>query len=287
MVISVVLMACIGVVRTFFSFGLAKVILPAGLALTIYAWLIARAKRGLSYRQLPAQTRNRLLKWSIAAGAAYFAATVGSALIYFSVAASNGSWDRGFRTRQLESTEWLFVPSAREYEKLGLRVNLSSAKSQSDCSVVLAIHRNGESPATMMIGLPGLRAAFRIPQNNSFERSSILDKDTLAEWLSKGAGIDPAQEEVNEVYALLKQYENEPPQTVMEFVNLAKAELRHFSFGGMQGNAFSYGGVSLVPVAAMAIVLGLVYLGVQYWLERRVYRGLQVQSSSGASELQH
>ncbi|HTL18138.1 MAG TPA: hypothetical protein VL793_12950, partial [Patescibacteria group bacterium] len=178
-------------------------------------------------------------------------------------------------------------PSAREYEKLGLRVNLSSAKSQSDCSVVLAIHRNGESPATMMIGLPGLRAAFRIPQNNSFERSSILDKDTLAEWLSKGAGIDPAQEEVNEVYALLKQYENEPPQTVMEFVNLAKAELRHFSFSGMQGNAFSYGGVSLVPVAAMAIVLGLVYLGVQYWLERRVYRGLQVQSSSGASELQH
>jgi hypothetical protein len=116
--------------------------------------------------------------------------------------------------------------------------------------------------------------------------TTVLDKDTLGNWLQTDVGFDSAtpalQKEIGELYELLKAYETTPPQTVMEFVNLAKATLRDFWFGGIQGGSFSFsGGQSFVNFLALIAVATLLYMAVYLWLLKRIYHDAWVEIAAG------
>jgi hypothetical protein len=153
------------------------------------------------------------------------------------------------------------------------------------CTVSLIVHHTNTEPEVMEVVLPGLRAKYRFPATNSWDYTFILDKDSLVEWLHKAAGLDPAapkfQLEAGQIYALLKAYELQPPQTVKEFVNLAKADLRDFWFGGCQGGSFSFGGGS--PMVLLWALLGatLVYIIFATWVSERFYGAAWVEIAAG------
>jgi hypothetical protein len=140
----------------------------------------------------------------------------------------------------------------------------------------------------MKVTLPGLRASYRFPATNSWDNTFILDKDSLVEWLHKGAGLDLAapefQEEAGQIYELLKGYELQPPQTVKEFVNLAKADLRAFWVGGVQGGSFSFGGLQgsfFVILLALLGVETLIYQAFVLWATRRLYHAAWIEIEAG------
>lgn len=138
----------------------------------------------------------------------------------------------------------------------------------------------------MKVGLPGLRASYRLPGTNAWDYMFILDKDSLVEWLHKGAGLDPAapkfQAEAGQIYGLLKEYQLQPPQTVKEFMNLAKADLRDFWFGGLQSGSFSFGGGSNT-VRLVALIGGEIpiFLAFMLWAARRLFRAAWVEIAAG------
>jgi hypothetical protein len=154
------------------------------------------------------------------------------------------------------------------------------------CTVSLIVHRKDMETPVMNVTLPGLRASYRFPSTNSWDNTFILDKDSFVEWLQKGAGLDSAapkfQEEAGQIYGLLKEYEIQPPQTVKEVVNLAKADLRAFWFGGLQGGSFSFGGLpNLFPLLALLVIETLIYQAFGLWATRRLYHAARLEIAAG------
>ena len=145
---------------------------------------------------------------------------------------------------------------------------------------------NGVRQLDINVALSDLRAEYQIPATNSWTATFVLDKDTLVAWLRNGAGLDTAtpkiEEEVNEVYGLLKEYQSEPPQTSKEFVNSAKANLRDFSFGGFQGSSGYYNSdfdFSIYTTLLFGEIL--IYLAFVLWAMRRIYKAAWVEIAAG------
>jgi hypothetical protein len=195
-----------------------------------------------------------------------------------------------------EATEWWFVPNSGAYEKLGLKATFvapdqsgtNESLSWPICTVLLIVHRSNAEPASMKVTLPGLRASYRFPATNNWDYTFILDKDSLLDWLHKGGGLDPStpksKEEVGQIYSLLKSYELQPPQTVKEFVNLAKADLRDFGVGGFEGGNFSFGGFEGPSNILLVVLLGgeaSLYMAFIIWATKRLYREAWVEIKSG------
>jgi Protein kinase domain len=274
--------------------GYAKFILPAGFVLVVYAWLEAQAKCGLSPRQLPPPIRRRLALWVNGISGGYVVVALASLFLCNTLFPLKSASMREYQNRSDETSEWWFVPYSGAYEKLGLRATFSSANqhgkndSQSlpACTVSLIVHRKDMETPVMNVTLPGLRASYRFPSTNSWDNTFILDKDSFVEWLQKGAGLDSAapkfQEEAGQIYGLLKEYEIQPPQTVKEVVNLAKADLRAFWFGGLQGGSFSFGGLpNLFPLLALLVIETLIYQAFGLWATRRLYHAARLEIAAG------
>ena len=275
--------------------GMAKFLLPAGFVLVVVAWLEARAKCGLTLRQLPPPIRRRFWLWTAVTGGSFAVIALASLFLCNIFPGASVSM-REYQNRSDEATEWWFVPFSGRYEKLGLNAAFSSldqhGKNDSEslpaCTVSLIVHRTNAEPAVMKVTLPGLRASYRFPATNSWDYTFILDKDSLVEWLHKGAGLDTAapkfQEEAGQIYGLIKAYELQPPQTVKELVNLAKADLRAFWFGGMQGGSFSFGGVEGSKLVLLVALLGgwsLIYFACALWATKRLYQAAWVEIAAG------
>jgi predicted Ser/Thr protein kinase len=280
-----------------FIFGLvadlemAKFLLPAVFVLVVYAWLEARDKRGLTTRQLPPSIRRRLALWVTGISGGYVVVALATLFFwntFFPYAALPFSL-REYQNRSDEAAEWFFVPYSGAYEKLDCQVTFSASEPLPACTVALIVHRKDMETPVMNVTLPGLRASYRFPATNSWDNTFILDKDSLVDWLHKGAGLDLAapkfHEEAGQIYALLKAYELQPPQTVKEFVNLAKADLRAFWFGGkVQGGSFSFGGVRGTYFVLLIAVIGvetLIYPALALWATRRLYRAAWIEIEAG------
>lgn len=290
-----------------FYLGWAKFVLPAGFVLVVYSWLEARERRGLPVRKLPPQIKRRYGLWSAVTSAAILAVVLATCWWWSVVGGPAGnSFDRSFLEMEQEHSEWWFVPNSGAYERIGLQVSISDEQpdktgSLPGCTVWLIAYPKGETnlvlmtttnknPAVMKVTLPGLRAEYEYRmQNQKFMTSTtILDKDILIGWLQTDAGFDSVtptlRKEAGELYGLLKAYETVPPQTVMEFVNLAKAELRDFWFGGIQGGSFSFGGGSGRRVATLLALIAaetLLYMTGYLWFVKRSYRGAWAEIEAG------
>jgi len=273
---------------------LGWVFVPLGVATIIHTWLEAREKRGLSLGELPPQIRRRLSLCHAVMLGGYLAALLATIWAESAV----------YKTRitallpdPLEKTrEWWFVPASGGYEKLGLRANFASIEQNGKvyyqaplaCTVSLIVHRKDTEPAVMNVALPGLRAEYRIPATNPWPATSVLDKDTLVVWLHNGAGLNPAapkfQEQVGEIYELLKQYENAPPHTAEEFANTARADLRDFRDGGFAGGGmadFGSVGINWLRVLVLFLSESLLYMAASSWATRRLYRAAWIEIAAG------
>jgi hypothetical protein len=81
---------------------------------------------------------------------------------------------------------------------------------------------------------------------------------------------------------LLKEYQNDPPQTSKEFVNLAKADLRGFSFGGFQGSSGYYNSAADFSFyAALLVGETLFFITCVLWATRRIFRIAWVEIAAG------
>jgi len=283
------LIACLG----FSYWGYAWWALPAGFLVVLNAWLEAMAKFGLTRRQLPPPIRRQLaLRVGLMTGG-YVIAAIMISFVFLHRDESSSTRE----ARQLidENMEWWFVPYSGAYEKLGLLATFSApdqpGKSDSEtlppCTVSLIVHRKDAEPAEMKVVLPGLRASYRVPAPNPWTNTFVLDKDSLMDWLHKVAGLDlnapKFQEEAGQIYGLLKEYQIQPPQTVKEFVNLAKADLRDFWVGGMQGRRFSFGNETqdIVVLVGMLFIASSIYQYLVLWATRRAYSATLTEIAQG------
>ena len=267
-----------------FSLVAGKFVLPAIFAMLFWMWLEAREKRGLKLRQFSPRCRRRHLFWSAVSAAVYLAAVMGTIAVIEATGILQRPINHDFRAQSEQATEWWFAPHANNFEKLGFRLNYSKEGNRGGlngelpaCTVSLSVHQTNQPPATMTVVLPGLRSKYRIPLTNTWDTEVVLDRDALIEWLHKGAGLDPAapkfKEQADEIYSLLKTYENLPPETVKEFVNLAKADLKEFWFSGSQMDGFTYMAGLGFPIFWIPIVIvSLIYAMAAYWIMRRIYR---------------
>jgi tRNA A-37 threonylcarbamoyl transferase component Bud32 len=287
-----IFIGCLG-----FSYaGYAWWILPVAFVLVVGAWLEARSKCSLTSRQLPPPIRRRLVQrlgWMT--GGYIVVALATTYLCTHHFVGSFSTSTREYQKMEDETTEWWFVPYSGAYEKIGLRATFSSTNQQGKndfdslppCTVSLIVHRKNAEPAVMNVTLPGLRASYRFPATNSWDYTFILDKDALIDWLHKDAGLDPAapkfQEEAGQIYELLKAYQIQPPETVKEFVNLAKADLRDFWFGGMQGGSFSFGGGAqgFVLLFVLVGIESLIYQAIVLWVTRRLCLAARLEIEAG------
>ena len=160
----------------FAELGLAKFILPAVFVLTVVAWIEARAKGGLTSRQLPPLIRRRYWLWNtaLAAGLVVLALTT--------------MWLGNFAVSRApvlfhpeKEAEWWFVPNSGGYEKLGLRPTFSAIENHADLyyapqactAVTLLIYRQAKDPSVMNVTLAGLRA-------RSNARHESVDRDVCS-----------------------------------------------------------------------------------------------------------
>jgi serine/threonine protein kinase len=268
-------------------------VLVAAFVLLAAEWLHTRAKRGLTFRQLPPSIQRRLSLWTSILIFGFAVATMTPPVMVFAFPGQTFSV-RDYQKRQDQVTEWWFVPFSGDFEKLGFRLsfalegNPANADSLPPCTLSLIVHRTNAEPATMKVILPGLRASYRFPTTNNWDNTFILDKDSLVEWMRKGAGLNPSapkfQEEADQIYDLLKTYQLQPPETAKEFVNLGKADLRAFWFGGMQSDGFSYGGFEGGNFILVWIGLGvasLIYYIATVWMTKRFYGAALAEINSG------
>jgi hypothetical protein len=279
-----ILYATLGVCCSLFNLGYAWFLLPAGFVLVVFTWLEGRAKCGLTLRQLPPPIRRRFWLWTTMLGSGFLVVALAPLFLFNFFQVKSVSM-REYQNSSDQAAEWWFVPYSGTFEKLGLHATFSSPDL---CTVSLLVHRKDMETTALNVTLPGLRASYRFPATNSWDYNFILDKDSLVEWLHKGAGLDPAapkfQEEAGQIYGLLKGYELQPPFTVKEFVNLAKADLRAFWFGGVQGGSFSFvglGGLNLVLMVALLCGESLIYVAFSLWATRRLYRAGLAEIASG------
>jgi len=279
-----------------FSLHAAWILLPAVFGLTALAWLEAWLGRGLKLRQLPPLLRRRYwLRIGILV-AGHMVAAMGTLGLCIVLAPRPSFSIREMQNREEETSEWWYFPSSRAYAKLGLNAtfataepaDLNNAATPPDCTVSLIVYRTNAEPVTMKVILPGLRASYRLPATNTWDYTFILDRDSFAEWFHKAAELDTSspkiKEETGQIYSLLKEYELQPPQTVKEFINLVKADLRDFSFAGMQGGSFSFGGgggLNLAILVSLITVETLVFIILTMWMVRTVYRAAWAEIEAG------
>jgi hypothetical protein len=286
----------LGICVSCFYLGIAGIVLPAIFAFVVFAWLEARARCGLKLRQLPPALRRRYWLWTSAISGGYAVAMLASMMVLTSFYHLKSISQREVQNLSDEATEWWFVPNSGAYEKLGLKATFAAPDQSGTneslawpvCTVLLIVHHTNAEPATMKVTLPGLRASYRFPATNNWDYTFILDKDSLIDWLHKGAGLNSSapkyHEEVSQIYELLKAYELQPPQTVKEFVNLAKADLRDFGAGGFEGGNFSFGGFEGPSNILLVVLLGgeaLIYMGFIIWATKRLYGEAWAEIKSG------
>jgi tRNA A-37 threonylcarbamoyl transferase component Bud32 len=286
----------LGLGASCFYLGIARIVLPASFTLVVFAWFETRARRGLKLRQLPSPVRRRYWLWMSAITSGYVAVAWGSVIVFATFSHPKSISQREFQNLADEATEWWFVPNSGAYEKLGLKATFAApdqsgtnnSSSWPACTVSLIVHDTNAEPAVMKVTLPGLRASYRFPATNNWDYNFILDKDSFIEWLHKEAGLSPTgskfQQEVTQIYGLLKAYELQPPQTVKEFVNLAKADLRDFGFGGFYGGGFSFGGFEGPSIISPLLLLGgatLLYMVMTIWATRRLFEEAWVEIEAG------
>ncbi len=286
----------VGICAGCFYLGIAGIVLPAIFTLVVFAWFEARARRGLKFRQLPPPLRRRYWLWISAITSGYVVVALGSLMVLSAFSHPKSVSQREIQNLADEATEWWFLPNSGAYEKLGLKATFAApdpsgtndSSSWPPCVVSLFLYRTNTEPAVIKVTLPGLRASYRFPVTNTWDYTFILDKDSLVEWFYKGAALSPSgskfPEEVGQIYGLLKAYEIQPPQTVKEFVNLAKADLRDFGFGGFYGGAFNFGGFESPSFILEFFLMGgatLLFMVFTIWTTRRLYREAWVEIEAG------
>ena len=267
----------------FGDLGMAKFILPAVFVFVLYAWLEAREKRGLLFRQLPPKIQRRFGLWTVVTVGSYFAALLATVPGWFFAP-----------LRHEQTREWWFVPIAGGYEKLGLRATFSAVEQHGKtyyeapqtCTISLIVHRKDKEPSVMEVALPSLRTKYRIPATNSWDYTSVLDKDTLVDWLRKGAGLDIAapkfKEQADEVYNLLRLYQDAPPNTGEEFMNAAKVQLSDFGFGGFtDSGSWEAGGGGWFNYFVVISIETTIYIAFSFWANRRLHRAAWAEIESG------
>jgi len=280
-----------------FSLRIAWIILPLILFWAILAWFGFWASGGLKFRQLPPPLRRRYQLRVVAINLGFTVVAVVASGLFDSSYRFKSVSQREFQNLSDQAAEWWFVPNSGAYEKLGLNAAFAAAVQNGTndsaawpvCTVTLTVHRTNAEPAVMKVILPGLRASYRFPVTNSWDTTFILDTDSLLTWLKKAAGLDSSapkfQEETGQIYRLLKAYELQPPQTAKEFINLAHADLRDFSFGGQQGGSFSFGGIehapNLILLIAFLCVGWLIASILTIWVTRRIYQAGLVEIEAG------
>jgi serine/threonine protein kinase len=283
--ISQVIYHCIGAVLCLmFSLGLARLVLPVIFLFVVFAWLVKRLERGLTMRQLPPNLRPQFRQRSAVMAACYAVMSLG---VCWLINSSN--------TKMTEKTEWWFVPTSGAYEKLGFLTSFSRIqnfnKTNSEVyyeapptgTISLIVHRKQSEPAVLNLTLPGLRADTTKPYVWTF----VLDKDSLADWLRKGAGLDAVaphfQDEAGEIYALFKEYQNEPPHTAKEFADSARADLKHFSVGGMTSNTNWITAYKTGNWVVGGFLCGfiLLYLAGIIWNTRRTFNAAWAEIEAG------
>ncbi len=272
----------LGAVVLPFTFDVGRFLFPLYFLLVVYAWFEAREKKGLKLRQLPLALRRKLLSRAAGVGVIYAVLALGT---FFSPLARSGA----LPVHQNMTHEWWYTPEGGAYEKLGLRATFSSFdrdgstfyEAPPTCVVTLAVYRRNETNhPTIDITLPSLRCAYRIPLTNAWSYTPVLDKDTLIDWLQRGAGLDPAgsnfQKQASEIYTLMRRYENQAPHTSDELHNAADKDLSDFGVGGFT----EYGNFSAeepgggIFWSALFTALGLetlAYLTISVVITRRVY----------------
>ena len=287
------LLVCLG----FSYWGYAWWTLPVGFLIVLNMWLEKMAALGLTPRQIPQPIRRRLAQRFCWMTGGFIAAALATLFLFDVLSPIRTTSVRELQRLQDENLEWWFVPNSSAYEKIGLRATFASpdqhekndTESLPACTVSLIVHRKGATPSVMNVVLPGLRASYRFPATNSWDNTFILDKDSLVHWLNKVAGLDPAapkfQEEAGQIYELLKTYQIQPPETVKEFVNLAKADLRAFWFGGMQGGGTftvnELGKSSFVLLLALIVIEGFISQFFMLGAIRRAYTAALLEIVDG------
>lgn len=252
-------------------------------------------RRGLTPRQLPSSIRRRHRFW-VGATTAGFAVVALTTTFLFNTFDNARPFSMGeFQNSSDQATEFWFVPNSGAYEKLGFKAkfadnhkptNVHAPPALPACTLSLILHRTNAEPVVMKVILPGLSAIYRFPATNNWDNTFVLDKDSLAAWFRSAGGEDLSvpqlQVEANQVYDLLKAYQMEPPVTVKEFVNLGKADLRDFYFGGMKGDRFTIRTVQSNGVFLVVFVIeSLIYLALHLWSTRRLFTEALAEIQSG------
>jgi len=284
----------IGIGASLFYLGIAWIMLPVIFISATIAWLDAVVKCGLKRRQIPSSIRRRTWWWNGAISAGYAVVALTTAHLCLTSAHVRKVSMREFQNVSDQAAEWWFVPNSGVYDKLGFKVQFTDTEAQGPvhglsplpaCTVSLRVHRTNAEPAVMNVILPGLRASYRFPATNNWNNTFVLDKDSLTTWFHSAGGVDLSvpklREEADQVYELLKAHENEPPLTVKEFVNLAKADLRDFYFGGVQGSRFTF---AMTDQNNGFLLIGgetLIYLALYFWSTRRLYREALAEIQAG------
>src|SRR3984957_7433014 len=217
-----------GVILPPFWADLVLVLLISAPHSLVFAWRYQIARQGLRWRQLPPAIRRRGYLRFFTVTAACIAATFIGAAIF-----------------PMRSTTWQeegFVPQSHACEKVGLagafaRFSIPVAGNYSvvpqSWTVELKIYCRDTTPEAMTLILPGLRADYETRFGHG---RSVLSFEVLTNWFVEGAHLDisssQVQAEAGQLMQLFKSYQNTPPGTWEEFSNLAKADLRSFSFGG-------------------------------------------------------
>jgi tRNA A-37 threonylcarbamoyl transferase component Bud32 len=277
----------LGIAVSLFYLGIAWIVLPAIFILAIIAWLDAIAKCGLKLRQLPPSIRRGNWWWNGAINAGYMVVALTTFHFCLSSANVRRISMREYQNVSDQATEWWFVPNSGAYEKLGFKarfndyqepITVNGPSPLPTCTVSLILHRTNAEPAVMKVILPSLRASYRFPATNNWDNIFVLDKDSFATWLQRAGGVDLSapklHAEADQIYELLKAFENQPPLTVKEFVNLAKADLRDFWLGGMQSDSFSFGMTDENNGILFVALIGgetLICLTLYFWATRRLY----------------
>jgi hypothetical protein len=278
-----------------FYLGFAGSVLSAIFILVTITWLEVRARCGLTPRQLPPSIRRRHRFWMGATIAGYAVVALTTTFLCNIFDDAHPFSMGEYQNVSDQATEFWFVPNSGAYQKLGFKAKFADSQGQvpangvstlPTCTLSLILHRTNAEPVVMKVILPGLRASYRFPATNNWDNTFVLDKDSLAAWFQAAGGVDLSvqkfHEEADEVYELLKAYENEPPVTVKEFVNLGKADLRDFYFGGLKGDSFTIQTVQSNGILFVALVIeGLIYLALHLGSTRRLYREALAEIQSG------
>ncbi|HZR17568.1 MAG TPA: serine/threonine-protein kinase [Verrucomicrobiae bacterium] len=266
---------------------LGRLLLPLGLGVIVCAWLEARQARGLRHRDLTPDIRRQIRRhWLFCAFA--LAALAGL------VALTNL---RLGPLRTDEAGEWLFVPNSGRFEKLGLRAQFARIDQQGEtyyqaprsCVLGIVLHSKNRDSSVLNVTSPGLRSEYQSSNQGAGIISFVLDREAFGDWLQQqlghGLSTPSSLPEADELYRLLKRYENAPPHTSDELLNAARLELRDYYFDGYTGNAqYQFGTWPRMRITLAWLLLGfgaVVCVAGTLWRSRRWYQNAWAEIAAG------